>query len=121
MSITHNVLARWLLLVSLVGLTACQAEPAVEPTVEITEEPTGPTGTLTIALNGTPNSLDLLQADERQGRNTAWPLFDSLIWIDEDGTRLPALAESWLVSEDGREYTFRLRHDVIFHNGEPFN
>lgn len=121
MSITPTVLTRWLLLVSLVGLSACQAPAAVEPTAELTEEPAGPTGTLTVALNTTPNSLDLLQADERQGRNTSWPLYDSLIWIDEDGTRLPALAESWTVSEDGTEYTFRLRHDVTFHNGEPFN
>src|SRR3989442_8935292 len=29
----------------------------------------------------------------------------------------PAVAESWTVSPDGLVYTFRLRDDVLFHNG----
>ena len=31
------------------------------------------------------------------------------------------LAEEWEVSEDGTSYTFTLRQDVSFHDGEPFN
>ncbi len=38
---------------------------------------------------------------------------------DENGDMmiLPSLAESWLVSDDGRTYTFRLREGVQFSNG----
>ena len=32
----------------------------------------------------------------------------------------PALAESWERSDDGTEWTFRLRQDVAWHDGEPF-
>ena len=32
---------------------------------------------------------------------------------------LPYLAESWTVAEDGMEYEFKLREDVLFHDGTP--
>jgi len=34
---------------------------------------------------------------------------------------LPGLAQNWSVSSDGETYTFNLRHDVHFSNGDPFN
>lgn len=38
-----------------------------------------------------------------------------------DTTLSPALATEWSSSDDGTEWTFRLREDVLFHDGEPFN
>ncbi len=90
-------------------------EVAAEPPPEV------PTGTLVRALSTFPNSLDLPQAAERQASTTAWQMYDSLVWFDDDGKVVPALAESWEVSDDGTEYTFYLRQGVTFHNGEPFN
>lgn len=31
------------------------------------------------------------------------------------------LPESWKISEDGKEYVFKLREDVTFSDGEKFN
>ncbi len=90
-------------------------EKLVEPT------PTGPQGTLVRAVSTFPNSLDLPQAAERQASTTAWQMYDSLIFLNDDNEIEPALAESWEVSEDGTEYTLHLRQGVTFHNGEPFN
>ncbi|MEU9361326.1 ABC transporter substrate-binding protein [Streptomyces sp. NPDC048301] len=48
-------------------------------------------------------------------------VFDSLVSQRPDGTFEPWLAKEWKVSEDGRAYTFRLREDVAFTDGTPFD
>jgi peptide/nickel transport system substrate-binding protein len=48
-------------------------------------------------------------------------IFEGLVRLDRSGNPTPGLAESWTVSEDGRTYTFRLRPNVRFHDGKPFD
>ena len=48
-------------------------------------------------------------------------VYEPLVRYQADGTVGPWLAESWTTSEDGREYVFRLRKDVTFSDGVPFN
>lgn len=43
---------------------------------------------------------------------------EALTSIGEDGSVQPFLAETFEVSDDGRIYTFRLRDNVVFHNGD---
>lgn len=49
-------------------------------------------------------------------------VYDTLIYRDA-GTMdfVPGLATTWSVDPDGLTYTFDLRDDVTFHDGEPFN
>ncbi len=99
-----------------------QVIETVEVIKEVPVEPADePTGTLVRALTTFPNSLDMPQTAERNASTTAWNLYDSLVWFNDDGIIEPALAESWDVSDDGTEYTFHLRQGVKFHNGEDFN
>jgi peptide/nickel transport system substrate-binding protein len=79
-----------------------------------------PTGELIVSLASDPTSLFLPRAADRTASNAAWSLYDGLAWIDDNGDIVPALAESWEVSDDGLSYTFKLRQGVKFHNGEDF-
>jgi len=47
-------------------------------------------------------------------------VFEGLTRIDENGQPQPGLAESWTASEDGKEYTFKLRSGVKYHDGTDF-
>ena len=50
-----------------------------------------------------------------------WATYDTLVKFPEaDASEiLPNLATSWEVSDDGLTYTFSLRDDVTFANGDP--
>jgi len=45
-------------------------------------------------------------------------LYDTLIFPNPDGSIKPLLATDWEASSDGLTYTFNLRQDVKFHNGD---
>lgn len=48
-------------------------------------------------------------------------IYEPLVSYKEGGELKPHLAESWEISEDGKEYTFNLRHNVKFSDGSAFN
>ena len=49
-------------------------------------------------------------------------IYDRLVEYNETATGfVPSLATEWIISPDGKEYTFKLRQGVKFHNGESFN
>lgn len=49
-------------------------------------------------------------------------IYDTLIYRDPVSYDfIPGLAQSWEVSDDGLDYTFNLRQDVVFQDGTLFN
>ena len=47
-------------------------------------------------------------------------IFDGLVTLSPGKTIEPELAISWQVNKAGTQYTFNLRHHVVFQNGQPF-
>lgn len=76
--------------------------------------------TLTVLAEMETKSFDPYYADQMLDKWVENALYDHLLMFDENGDPVPALAESWKVDEDGVTYTFKLREDVKFTNGEPF-
>lgn len=48
-------------------------------------------------------------------------VWEPLVTQDDTGAPVPCLAESWEMSEDGKQWTFYLRQGVKFHDGSDFN
>lgn len=48
-------------------------------------------------------------------------VWEPLVTQDDTGAPVPCLAESWEMSEDGKQWIFYLRQGVKFHDGSNFN
>jgi peptide/nickel transport system substrate-binding protein len=78
-------------------------------------------GELTYALATSPDSLDPHRSGLAVAVRAFRTIFDSLVVQGPDNSIQPWLATEWTVSEDAKSYTFKLREDVTFHDGTPFN
>jgi len=64
-------------------------------------------------------SLDTNLATDGDSFEIIADCIDGLTQMDAEGAAIPAIAESWDVSEDGCSYTFHIRDDAFWSNGEP--
>jgi peptide/nickel transport system substrate-binding protein len=80
-----------------------------------------PRDTLVVAIDTLGSqSMDPIQETRAAHAHFQAPVFDSLIGIDyEKGGMAPGVAERWEMAKDGLSWTFHLRKDVKFHNGDP--
>lgn len=73
------------------------------------------------ARDGDIDSLDPHRATSTLSRQVWYQIYDSLLEFDETGAPVSNLAESWDVSDDGKDVTFHLREGLTCHDGSPFN
>jgi len=93
--------------------TPTPADPGAFTTTDAT--------TYRTAVEYEPRTLDPAVARDAGSLDLIHNVVESLVYPspDEGGTFVPVLADSWEMSEDGRIYTFALRPDVTFSNGNP--
>ncbi len=77
-------------------------------------------GAITIAQELDPVSLDPHKTSNFSAVQGFEHVYESLTQYDEKLNLQPALAERWEVSPDGTQYTFFLRKDVKWHDGNEF-
>ncbi len=80
----------------------------------------GEGGTLKIAVFPEPTNLVSLATSGGGDRLVSGKVVEGLLTYDFDLNPKPQLATQWSVSPDGLEYTFKLRPDVKWHDGQPF-
>ncbi|HEV2073136.1 MAG TPA: ABC transporter substrate-binding protein [Thermomicrobiales bacterium] len=98
------------------GALALGSQPtSAQDEVEIPEG-----GTLQVAIIGEPPAVaDAVFTTATVTNNVSQQIFETLFAFDSSFTPQPMLIEDYEGSEDGLEFTFKLRTDVPFHNGDP--
>ena len=80
---------------------------------------TGSSGVLRRGNGGDPQTLDPALAEDVHAFNVLIDLYEGLVAETADGSLVPGAAERWVISEDGLRYTFYIRSDARWSNGEP--
>ncbi|WP_042457114.1 ABC transporter substrate-binding protein [Neobacillus dielmonensis] len=74
---------------------------------------------MSVRINSDPDFLDPHKAEASLTFRMMLNVFEGLFNPSPDGSVEPAIAEKYQVSDDGLVYTFTLRDEVKFHNGDP--
>jgi peptide/nickel transport system substrate-binding protein len=80
-------------------------------------------GSITVGLELDIPGFDPLKVGvfDTSAETAAAAIFDTLTYLDDNGEPQPKLALSWTHSEDFKNWSFKLRPGVKFHDGTPFN
>lgn len=118
---TSGGMAGALLLAACAPATAPQEQaPAASAGTSEAAAGTGSTGTVTVVPPQNLQTLDPNIGVTEITRMVTGHMYDQIIYLADDASLQPMLAESWQPLDD-RTWEFKLRQDVTFHDGTPFN
>ncbi len=107
--------------VAVVGTLALAATSCAE-SERSGDSDSGGGSTFTFGAAGAPEMFDPLYATDGETFRVTRQMFQGLLGIEPGSAEIvPELATEWTSNDDGTEWTFTLRDDVTFHDGEPFN
>lgn len=79
-------------------------------------------GTLVFAGNQEPAIIDpVLMSGNVNEKQVVAQIFETLVYMDQEQTVHPGIAESWESSEDKRVWHFRIKEGVKFHNSDTLD
>ena len=82
------------------------------------ENPQATPAVLRRGNGGDPQTLDPAKAEDVHSFRVLTDLFEGLVTLDASGNVTAGAAERWELSEDGLTYTFQLRQNLVWSNGE---
>lgn len=80
-----------------------------------------PGGIYTEGVTGRISNLNPLFASSQADKTASSLIFEPLLRYDNQAQLIPALAQSWTVSENLTEYTLTLRDNLFWHDGTPLS
>jgi oligopeptide transport system substrate-binding protein len=106
-----------LLLVFSLLLAACGGDN--KQAEEGGESGNAPAQELSVNINTEPFSLNPSLANDSTSSSVLLQTFEGLTRIDQNGESQMAMAKSHEVSDDLKTYTFKIREDAVWSNGDP--
>jgi glutathione transport system substrate-binding protein len=76
---------------------------------------------LTVGVPTNLTGLDPADVNDTLSQSACRLMMQGLYGFDKDMNLIPVLAESYTASEDAKEFTFKLRTGISFHDGAPFD
>ncbi len=105
-------------LLSFILLVSCGTTPPVQPEPEIIEEPQPIT--LTVSVDSLPTQYDPITTTLGTVSPVFTACYEGLFTYDSvTGVLVPAICNDYSVSDDGLTYTFNLRTNAKYSNGDP--
>ncbi len=74
---------------------------------------------LNVNIKSEPPSLHPGMSTDTTSSAVLYQVFEGLTRVDQEEEIVPGMAESWDISEDELTYTFKLREDATWTNGDP--
>jgi peptide/nickel transport system substrate-binding protein len=111
-----------ILVVALAAITVVVGAPALSPVAAVpTDAPfvEAEARPYREGVLGTATSVSPLTARTQADRDLVALVFSGLVRNGPNGTLVPDLAARWSIADDARTWTFDLRTDARWHDGEP--
>src|SRR5271163_4646497 len=83
------------------------------------DKPSGSADRLRRGLGGEPSTLDPAGASDAFFSQVVQDLYEGLTRESSSGSAIPGVASSWEIDATGTQYTFHIRADAHWSNGNP--